>query len=353
MRLEDKTLNKSLFLIQLIASLLVVLGHYTATVFDYRGHTAWLDMLNQLSRYGTVLLAIITGFFTARTFEHKNPTAWGFFSGKIKYIFIPFLLSGFLYHYLLFYEIPTSMEAFTNIWLGKTGGHLYFVFMLCQYYLIAYLLRNLINRKNLLFLIWIFIAIQYTYIHYIHPFIVSHTHGFLGLSTRHLFPAWIFTFYAGHLIYWYRDGIIALIKKRNALLILLTTFSILSMAYFVLSSTMYSAVHLIFVFASIVSLLVAAVFFLETEKFIKITFRKGFTFYIYLLHSAVIIILNRILVWKLGFTWIFQNKWYIAAYFIVIYLTTLFLSIGIVKIIQRLESIGRRKRIDLDVGQQN
>ncbi len=332
----DQKLNKSLFIVQLIASFLVVAGHFTADALWY-GKPFWLIALNKISFYGTVLLAIITGFFAARTFETRNPSWWGYFSGKIKYIVTPYLIAGFLFHYLISKEIPHTVEAYIDILLGKTGAHLYFVFMLIQYYIFAFLFRRIITKNNIFIWIGLFIGIQYVYIQYLHQ-------GWFGLTTRHIFLTWIFTFYIGHLIYWYREWIFTFLQKQHAVLISSTGISVLSLAYFAISSKVYSAVHLAFVFATILSLLVATVLLFDLEKWIKVSFRKGLTFYIYLFHSAILILLNRLLLSTTdGLIWVYTNKWYTLTYLFVIYTLTLIIALGIVTIIKLLEHLPRKK----------
>ncbi|USG64998.1 acyltransferase [Brevibacillus ruminantium] len=330
--LTDKKILKALFLIQLLSSFLVVAGHFTASVL-YFNDPFWVTALNQISRYGTVLLAIVSGYMTALTLEQKKPSFWQFFSGKLVYIYIPFLLCGVWYHYLLNDVWPQTATEYQDIFLGKTGGHLYFIFMICQYYLFAYLFRNIITRKNILWLIWVFLAIQYVYINYLHQ-------GWLGLTTRHLLPTWIFTFYVGHLVYWYRDVIFAYLQKKQTYLILFTGASVISAVYFVLSSTIYVAVHLSFVLATLITFLVMVVFFLEWVDKIQIRFRKGFTYFIYLIHSAFLILYRDWLNQYFGdVSWVFNNTWYSLIYLLIVYASTGLVALLLVWITKSLEAL--------------
>lgn len=338
----DRRLNKSLFIIQLIASFLVVAGHFTADAFWY-GKPFWLVSLNQVSRFGTVLLAIITGYFAASTFENKNPSWWGYFSSKIKYIIIPYLIAGFIFHYLLHKEVPYTLDAYIDILLGKTGAHLYFVFMLIQYYVFSFLFRKLITKKNILMIIWLLLGVQYVYINYVHQ-------GWLGLTTRHIFLTWIFTFYVGHMIYWYRERIFAFLQKQHAALILGTTMMAVALSYFAITTKIYSAVHLPFVFTTILTLIIGAVFLFDVEKWIKVKFHKGLTFYIYLFHSAVLILLDRlILETTSGLVSVFTNTWYTLAYLAIVYGLSLILSFAIIYLIKLLEYPFRKKTAQINI----
>ncbi|WP_232698226.1 acyltransferase family protein [Brevibacillus daliensis] len=331
----DSRMLKSLFVLQLFSSFLVFAGHYTALVLNYND-SFWVAALNQLSRYGTVILAIITGYFTVRVLDRKNLNGWNFFSGKIIYIFIPFILCGVLYHYLLNLEMPATATDFANILLGKTGSQLYFIFMLFQYYVFAYLFRNVITKKNILYLILPFMVIQYVYINYLHQ-------PWLGLTTRHILPSWIFTFYLGHIIYWYQDVIIGFMKKHLSVVIGLTAFSVGSAIMFVLSETIYVAVHLRFVIATLCTLLIVLFFLINWADQFKLKFQKGLTFFIYLTHSAVMILSNKYLIAQYGdISWIFQNTWYTIAYLLTIYAVTFMVSLLFAKVMGIIDK-GRKR----------
>ncbi|MED4583877.1 acyltransferase [Brevibacillus choshinensis] len=337
----DSKILKSLFYIQLFSSFLVVVGHFTASVL-YFNDPFWIVALNQISRYGTVLLTIATGYLTAYSFDKKQPAFREFFTGKIIYIVIPFLVSGVLYHYLLKNGMPHSLRDYANIVLGKTGDHLYFVFMICQYYVAAYFLRNIITKRNILYVIWILLAVQYVYIHYIHQ-------GWLGLTTRHMLPTWIFTLYMGHLIYWYREWILSFLRNNRSILMLVTGVSTAAAIYFVISNKLYVAVHLTFVFATLLSFLVLMVFFLELVDHLHIKFRKGLTYFIFLFHSAFLILFKDLLYQVFGeVSWIFQNTWYSLLYLAAIFVCSAVFAILLVRLVKRLEnawaSMGRIRK---------
>jgi hypothetical protein len=289
--------------------------------------------LNQISRYGTVLLTIATGYLTAYSFDQKQPAFREFFTGKIVYIVIPYLVSGVLYHYLLKSGIPHTFGDFANIVLGKTGDHLYFVFMICQYYVVAYFLRNIITKRNILYVIWILLAVQYVYIHYIHQ-------GWLGLTTRHMLPTWIFTLYMGHLMYWYRQWILSFLRDNRSILMLVTGVSTAAAIYFVISNKIFVAVHLTFVFATLLSFLVLMVFFLELVDHLHIKFRKGLTYFIFLFHSAFLILFKNVLYQVYGgVSWVFQNTWYSLLYLAGIFFCSAALAILLVRLVKRLEGL--------------
>lgn len=326
----DKKLFLSLFVFQVFSAFLVVSGHYTADV-DASLATNWDLDLNQISRYGTVLLAMITGFFTAHSFQVKKVTGIKFFSGKIKYIFIPFLVAGVLYNRILLGHFPHSGNEFLNILLGKTGDHLYFVFMLLQYYIFAYLLRNVITKKNIVSFLVVFLGIQYTFI--------KVDHSFFGLGIRHFLPTWIFTIYLGHTLYLYRGAILDLMEKKKWVWFLLCLIGGGSALYFVRDPKLYTANQVSFVISTFVILLARILLINQFAERLPIRFRKGLTFYIYLFHSALIIFFNQVFIEKLDFDWLFSNKWCSFFYLATIFLVTLFISIGITRLLKGVKII--------------
>ncbi|TQK53823.1 membrane-bound acyltransferase YfiQ involved in biofilm formation [Brevibacillus sp. AG162] len=333
----DSKILKSLFYIQLFSSFLVVVGHFTASALSFTD-PFWIVALNQISRYGTVLLTIATGYLTAYSFEAKSPTAREFFSGKLLYIFVPYLVSGVLYHYLLKKGMPHTAQDFTNIVLGKTGDHLYFVFMICQYYVFAYLFRHVITKRNILYVIWILLGIQYVYINFIHQ-------GWFGLTTRHMLPSWIFTLYMGHVLYWYRESILSFLRNNRSILTLMTGVSTAAAMFFVVSNKLYVAVHLTFVFATLLSFLVLMVFFLERVDRLHIKFRKGLTYFIFLFHSAFLIMFKDYLFAKYGeVAWLFENTWYSLLYLLLIIGCSCLLALMLVWLVNKLERISKTIR---------
>lgn len=325
---SDKRLFSSLFFVQLLSSFLVLAGHYTADVDDFIQWTFWETALNQISRYGTVFLAIITGFFTAHSLNGKSVSGKRFFKGKMKYIYIPFLLSSILYFFILRKDIPLQVADWKDVLTGQTAGHLYFIFMLCQYYVFAYAFRRLLTKRTVAFFSVFFLVIQYAYINIV-------AHGWLGLGVRHFLPTWIFTIYLGHLLYWYRETIFTFLERQKTILVGLLALSGLSMIYFILSSKLYTANHLTFVLATFVLLVSGAALLHYVIDALHLRFQKGLTFYIYLLHPAFIVYGNRIMNENFTIEWIFHNKLASTLYLLAIYVATFAASLLCALIINR------------------
>ncbi|MBN6185736.1 acyltransferase [Aneurinibacillus sp. BA2021] len=325
---SDKRLFSSLFFVQLVSSFLVVAGHYTADVDDYIQWTFWETALNQISRYGTVLLAIITGFFTAHSLSGKKLSGTRFFKGKMKYIYLPFFFSSLMYFFILRESVPVQFSDWKDVFTGQTAGHLYFIFMLCQYYVFVYVCRRIITKRTIAFFGLLFLVIQYAYINIV-------AEGVGGLGVRHFLPTWIFTIYLGHILYWYRAVIFKFLERNQLILVALSMLSVVSMVFFVLSSKLYTANHLTFVLATFILLVSCATFLNYVIDALSLRFQKGLTFYIYLLHPAFIVYANRFMSSNFSIDQIFHNKLTSLMYLLSIYGATLLTSLFLVLLVNR------------------
>lgn len=335
--IENKKLFASLFIVQLLASFLVCAGHYTASVVNFVEPTLWETALNRLSRYGTVFLAIITGFFTAYSLTGKQTSGAAFFTGKLVYIYLPFLMAGVIYHRILHGAWPHFQHHFEYILLGKTGTHLYFVFMLCQYYLFAYLMRKLINKHNLPVLLCFFLVLQFL-------FVQKFAGGRFDLDVRHFFPTWIFTIYAGHVLYEYRQEIFSFLEKQRWFAYFLVLLSLGSATFFALTEALYSANHLRFVLSALIILVTMLFFLNKVIERIKLPFQKGLTFYIYLTHSIFILYTNKLVIGHWGLTWILENKLASTLYLLFIFLLTLAVSLSVLMVNDKASLLLKKKQ---------
>lgn len=330
-KLNDKEIFACFFILQLVASFLVYVGHYTASLTHLTPPTLWESALNQTARYGTVLLAIITGFFTAHSLHGKKAKAAPFFKGKLYYILIPFLIAGVVYHKVLHGAWPHFQHHYENILLGNTGEHLYFVFMLFQYYVFAYLFRNVITKKTIFLFIPVFVVLQFF-------FIRGYT-GWYDLNVRHFLPTWIFTIYAGHFLYLYRNQIITYLTRNKMLLSSLALLFLGSWIYFIWSKQLLVANHLSFVFSTIALLVTAWVLLAKVIRKVNLRFQKGMTFYIFLSHSAFINYANKYFLYRYDYAdLLIQSKGFYFLYLIVIFAITLIFSYCLSLLVNRLLS---------------
>ena len=167
----------------------------------------------------------------------------------------------------------------------------------------------------------------------------------MGLTTRHMLPSWIFTLYMGHVLFWYRESILSFLRNNRSILTLMTGVSTAAALFFVVSNKLYVAVHLTFVFATLLSFLVLMVFFLERVDRLHIKFRKGLTYFIFLFHSAFLIMFKDYLFAKYGeVAWLFENTWYSLLYLLLIIGCSCLLALMLVWLVNKLERISKTIR---------
>ena len=130
---------------------------------------------------------------------------------------------------------------------------------------------------------------------------------------------------------------------------LVTGVSTAAAIYFVISNKLYVAVHLTFVFATLLSFLVLMVFFLDLVDHVHIKFRKGLTYFIFLFHSAFLILFKDVLYRVYGeVAWVFENTWYSLLYLVAIFVCSAVFAVLLVQLVRRLEkacaSMGRIRK---------
>lgn len=109
--------------------------------------------LNQFFRFGTPIFMAISGlvlFYNYRVPEEFNFKA--FAKKKFIYIIVPYVLWSLGYYFFkgYIYNMPITMDTF-NVFLrglptGKTFAHLYFIFLIVQFYLLFPILIKLLGK---------------------------------------------------------------------------------------------------------------------------------------------------------------------------------------------------------------
>ncbi len=110
---------------------------------------------SELFRFSTPLYVAISGFLITKSSQIKEGSFISFIGKKAKYLVPPFLFWGVIYlaEYIVFYggNINIGYEKVANILLlGQSKGHLYFVPLIIQLYIIYYFIKryNLLNSIN-------------------------------------------------------------------------------------------------------------------------------------------------------------------------------------------------------------
>ena len=154
-----------------ISIIFVMLIHATGPDISIRNgqagcSTIFLILLNQLSRFCVPVFFFITGYLYTLKFSYKKLNYPVYITGRIKKIFIPYLLWTVIY--LSFRIITGSIDTGNLDFLktagilftGKAYGHLYFISAIFQFYLLLpvfILLAKLFIRIEHKW--WVFLAL--------------------------------------------------------------------------------------------------------------------------------------------------------------------------------------------------
>lgn len=188
--------------------------------------------LNQFFRFGTPIFMIVSGFvlfYNYRTPEEFNPTK--FYKKKATFLIIPYLLwsVGYLVFTSFVYNNPIASNGFwgvvKNILLGNAFPHLYFIFLIVQFYiifplLIRYLSKSMINRPfKVSACIAIFQAAILIYEFYFRKPTSIGIINFINIYYWKSFLGWFFYFITGGIIAYNYEKFVEFIEKRIRLLL--------------------------------------------------------------------------------------------------------------------------------------
>ncbi len=195
MKREKKRWLNELPYIRGIAALGILIIHATGgfVVFSEFGSRAMNlgIFLNQFFRFGSPVFMMISGMVIFYNYRSKEDLDIGrFYRKKLRYIFIPYILWNLIY---FFYGRGFDLSGqalvslFKDILLGSGHDHLYFIFLIFQFYILVpwfltFLPKEMEERPyRLLVISFIF---QFLVISYGRYFKLSTAEGFIGLFNR-------------------------------------------------------------------------------------------------------------------------------------------------------------------------
>ncbi|NLN48960.1 MAG: acyltransferase [Clostridiales bacterium] len=179
-------------------------------------------IVNQFFRFGTPVFMIISGFvlfYNYRSFEEFD--AIRFYNKKLKYILLPYLLWSFLYCFIFPYILWTPFSQLINSYnsisidfikfvkialLGNAYPHLYFIFLIFQFYLLYPVLMKCFIKamKNRPLFFFVMIAItQGVILIYEFSFRTQSSYQLLNFFNMYYWKSvfgWFFYFLTGGLI---------------------------------------------------------------------------------------------------------------------------------------------------------
>lgn len=220
-----------LYYVRAIAAFGIFTIHATggfALFSEYNSNAMHIGMfLNQFFRFGTPVFMMVSGFvlfYNYRTPEEFNPTR--FYKKKATFLIIPYLLwsigyllfSKYVYNASIAYERP--LELVKNILLGNAFSHLYFIFLIVQFYilfplLIKYLSKSMINKP---FKVLTYLAILQALILIYEFYFRKPTNigiiNFINTYYWKSFLGWFFYFITGGIIAYHYEKFVEFIEKK-------------------------------------------------------------------------------------------------------------------------------------------
>ncbi|WP_223591794.1 acyltransferase family protein [Neobacillus bataviensis] len=137
-----KKLINEIFLLRSISCLSILLLHSLARAYADENHT--INLLRVLLTFGTPTFIFISEFILARSYPHELPAH--FWSKRLKYIMVPYILFGTFYALLKAFEASISSGnnlagsfghfLWRHLLLGDYHG--YFILVIFQFYLLHF-----------------------------------------------------------------------------------------------------------------------------------------------------------------------------------------------------------------------
>jgi|GEM_PF-3105587 len=213
---------EELFYIRAIAALGILIIHATgsfAVSSEYGSKAMYLGIfLNQFFRFGSPVFMMVSGlvlFYNYRSLDEFDSKK--FYKKKLKFIFLPYLLWSTIYflysHYIS--KVPLRGEGkvlLRGILLGESYSHLYFIFLIFQFYiLVPLILKYLIGsmKEEPLKVFLTFTIVQGIILIYQYYFKNYNATGFIRLFNKYYWKT-VFGWFA----YFITGGIIGLHYKK-------------------------------------------------------------------------------------------------------------------------------------------
>ncbi len=217
--LHDACLPKldDIVLLRGIACIFVMMVHITsdATV-NLRVASASsiiFSFINIASTYVVPAFVFISGFTLYYIYKDSNLNIPTFYYKRFKSTLTPYLIWTIIYYglFVKLFGYPVSIKFLaSNLLLGSMVYHLYFVVIVCQFYIVFPLILYLYKRFNILLITFIMVILN----------LLSHKFLIFPYSDR-FFLNYILFFGLGCTFATYKNNIDSFIKKHNLFVILL------------------------------------------------------------------------------------------------------------------------------------
>lgn len=222
---------KELYYIRAIAAMGILIIHGSAgfATRSVAGSKAMFlgIFINQFFRFGSPIFMMVSGlviFYNYRSMEEFDTK--GFYKKKLKFILVPYILWSIIYFGYTSYtnSIALSgariMELGRGMLFGEVFSHLYFIFLIFQFYiilpfLIKYLAKPMEDKPYKVFSL--FFLFQATILIYGHYFKNPAASGLIRFFNKYYWKTvfgWSFYFIAGGILGMHYDSIVNFIEKH-------------------------------------------------------------------------------------------------------------------------------------------
>jgi surface polysaccharide O-acyltransferase-like enzyme len=222
---------KELYYIRAIAAMGILLIHASggfAIYSEFGSKAMYLGIfLNQFFRFGSPIFMMVSGlvlFYNYRSMDEFDTKR--FYTKKIKFILVPYVLWSTIYflYKIYIYKMPMIEQGVLGfargILLGEVFSHLYFIFLIFQFYIILPLLIKYLTKtmKEKPFIIFsLFFIFQGTVLTYGYYFKNPEATGIVKLFNLYYWKtlfSWCFYFMTGGLIGIHYDKVVDFIDKN-------------------------------------------------------------------------------------------------------------------------------------------
>lgn len=192
----------------------------------YQSRTMYLGVFfNQFFRFGSPIFMMISGFVLFYNYRNFDEFAYKeFYYKKFKYILIPYLFWSIFYYVINHYGNiigGTDLLVFTKtIILGSAFPHLYFIFLIFQFYLlyplfIKFFIKTMKERPIFFYLTCL--LLQSAILIYQYSFKVQSDNAFITFFNKYYWKsvfAWFYYFLTGGILALHYKKLTAFIDKN-------------------------------------------------------------------------------------------------------------------------------------------
>ena len=222
---------KELYYIRAIAAMGILILHATAgfAIYSEFGSKAMYlaVFLNQFFRFGSPIFMMVSGlvlFYNYRSMDEFDTKK--FYTKKVKFILVPYIIWSIIYFFYphIAQNVPLTAERLRGFWrailLGEAYSHLYFIFLIFQFYIVLPLLIKYLTKpmEESPFKVFIFFLIfQGSILIYSYYFKNPNATGIIRIFNRYHWKSlfsWSFYFIAGGLIGIHYEKVVDFIENN-------------------------------------------------------------------------------------------------------------------------------------------